>query len=143
MEAIFTGAGRGITIDQRDHDILNDRIIERDKFENPRVGDFVEFADGIVHRFSHDWGDTIQTSPNGSFYFHHHGVLSFSGGLNPGIPAVGLIDTGEDRLGSAWFFHHEFAGADRGVYAEIPCRVYKTRLNSDHWHNKPKSEESR
>jgi len=89
-----------------------------------RVGDFAILRDGRTMRFSHHWGDSIQVSEGGSFYFGGE-YMSFSGGLEPAIPVEQFQDTGETRKGSAWFFHHNQARAHNGVDVQVPCRVYK------------------
>jgi len=90
----------------------------------PRVGDFVMIGTR-TGRFSHDWNDTIQWSKGGSWYLHDHGYASFSGGLNPPIPVAGLTLTEEVRDGDFWFFHHDRAGAHRGVGCKMGCRVFR------------------
>jgi len=59
--------------------------------------------------------------------------LSYSGGLEPSIKHDQLELTDEIRLGAVWFFHHDYSTASNGVNAWIPCRVFKTSANSDHW----------
>ena len=129
--------GQHITPDDRDHDILTARVYQWDKREGARVGDYIEFADGVTHRFSHDWGKEegmgIQTSPIGGSFYFGDGYLSYSGGLEPCIQHDQLVDTGEQRLGSVWFFHRDYRRAHNGINAVIPCRVFKTSANSDHW----------
>jgi hypothetical protein len=86
--------------------------------------------DGTELRFTHDWGDSIQTtcaklSGDTSFYLAPEGHLSFSGSLDPAISKSKIFDTGETKLGWVWFFHHGESRAHNGVYAEIRCRVYR------------------
>ena len=95
----------------------------------PRVGDFVEFANGVTERISHLW-DTLdtpgaQTSPGGSWHVSAHGA-SFSGSLNSIIRLDTLTDTGETREGSGWFWHHGMSGGDRGVPTMFTFRVYRS-----------------
>lgn len=121
MEAVF--------FDDIDQAILEKRMAERDLIAGPRTGDYVRFPTGEIERFSHDWDDALQTSPirAGSFYLHSHGEASFSGSLNPAIPASSLSLSDENMNGEFWFFHHGSAGADRGVRFKVPCRVYDTK----------------
>lgn len=99
----------------------------------PRVGDFIEFANGTVERVSHVWDgmaehggtDGVQTSEGGSWHVSRGGA-SFSGGLNSIIPMDTLTDTGETRKGSGWFWHHDWSGANRGVPATFTFRVYRS-----------------
>jgi hypothetical protein len=117
--------------DDVDAKILAERQRTYDAIDGPRVGDFLRVAGGML-RFTHDWGDSIQTTVrpshpcNGdaSFYLSD-GCVSFSGSLDPAIDKHRLRDTGETQDGSFWFFHHNFAGAACGVYFKIPCRVFE------------------
>lgn len=110
--------------------IDNDRLLEertclRLESTVPQVGDYVIFPDGREERISHDWGEPgVQTSVSGSFYLGD-GYASFSGALNPLIPTERLVDTGETKPGSFWFFSGDYARADNGVDVEAPCRVYR------------------
>lgn len=117
-----------VSFDAIDQEILDKRLAARELIDRPRTGDFVRFPTGEIERFSHDWEDAFQTSPihAGSFYLHDHGQGSFSGSLNPAIPADSLSLTDEKKDGEFWFFHHGHAGAGRGVRFSIPCRVYET-----------------
>lgn len=97
----------------------------------PRVGDWVEMLDGSVRRFTHDWGDEIQTTSGSewgrgdqSFYLGK-GYCSFSGSLDRAIPKGQLVDAGEQRQGSVWFFHHNETRAHNGVRASMPFRVFR------------------
>ena len=110
--------------DIRDYDIAMERYLEWNKRPGPRVGDFVIMPDGTVERFSHDWGEDIQTCFHGSFYFGH-GYADMSGGLNAAIPKSKITDTGEMKPGYFWFFHHDYHTAHHGVGLEADCRVYK------------------
>jgi hypothetical protein len=115
--------------DERDAFILAGRKEELDKREGPRVGDWIRFADGAERRISHDWGDSFQYSEGGSFYLGN-GYVSFSGGLEPGIPADSLKLTSEVKDGDVWFFHHDYQTAHNGVPATIKFRVYESSVNT-------------
>lgn len=114
--------------DATDQALLDKLIVAREQIARPRIGDYVRFPTGEVERFSHDWGDGLQTSPEwaGSYYLCSHGNASFSGGLNPSIQFESLTLPGKSASGDFWFFHHNMAGAGRGVMFSIPCRVYAT-----------------
>lgn len=114
--------------DSIDEAILGNRMYARDNIQRPRMGDFVRFPNGEIERLSHDWDADFQTSPiwAGSFFLHSHGNGGFSGGLNPAIPADSLSLLEEVMEGKFWFFHHNMAGAGRGVYFTAACRVYAT-----------------
>lgn len=116
--------------DDIDAEIARKKLAEWDKRTGPRVGDFVHMPDGTLRRFTHDWGDGIQTTGKGEFAgdasFHFYGsCMSFSGSLDSAIPKSALVDTGETQPGRAWFFHHDHAGPHRGVYFTVPCSVYR------------------
>lgn len=114
--------------DATDRVQLDKLMIAREQIARPRVGDYVRFATGELERISHDWGDGLQTSPvwAGSYYLCSNGNASFSGGLNPLIPFETLTITEKSESGDFWFFHHNIAGAGRGVWFSCPCRVYVT-----------------
>jgi len=111
--------------DDGDSVILKARVAKWVARKGPRVGDFVDMLDGRRMRFSHDWGDSIQTSEGGSFYFDAYGVCDFSGGLEPAKPRERFVDTGEQAEGYVWFFHHDDHRAHNGIGAWIPCRIYR------------------
>lgn len=111
--------------DETDHELLDKRVKARDAIIGPRLGDYVLFNDGIYGRFCHDWGEDIQWCPGGSFHLFSGGGCSYSGGLNSAILKSGLKPIDKTKLGSFWFFHHDLAGASRGVYFKIPCRVFE------------------
>jgi hypothetical protein len=118
--------------DHHDAEILEERVTKLNKRSGPRVGDFVRFPNGTVHRFSYIWdfedGSDIlaQTADDGSFYLTECGGVSFSGSLYRGVPGESLTRTDEKRNGEVWFFHHNSAGAGCGVHAFVEFRVYET-----------------
>lgn len=116
-------------LDKRDTAILQGCILNWSKREGPRVGDFLELSDAQLLRFTHNWGDGIQTTwkghGEGSFYLGNNGVASYSGSLDPIIPFEKIKDTLSTRNGRFWFFSHGEARAHNGVDVWVPCRVYK------------------
>lgn len=117
--------------DERDKEILDARQKEWDAIPGPRVGDFVQMPEGDYRRFAHDWGDGLQTTVkrtadhfHTSFYFGGT-YMEFSGSLDPQIPKDRLQDTGLSMSGAAWFFHHGYIGAHRGVHFMVPCRIFR------------------
>lgn len=114
--------------DAVDQAIREERMLARERIARPRIGDFVRFPSGELERFSHDWNDSLQTSPikSGSVYLCGSGNGEFSGGLNPAISLDSLTLSDEAMDGEFWFFHHGSAGAGRRVNCSIPCRVYAT-----------------
>jgi hypothetical protein len=118
--------------DERDAELL--RVLQ-DKWDakaGPRVGDFVQMLDGTLRRFTHNWGDSLQTTVGGNHpcsgdasFFFGAGYMSFSGSLDRAIPRASLENTWETRIGRAWFFHHNEARAHNGVYFDVTCRVFR------------------
>jgi hypothetical protein len=116
-------------IDNTDRLIVMDRAAARDRVQGPRVGDYVHMTDGTTRRFTHHWGDSIQTTcvgacAGGSFYLQC-GAMNFSGALDSAIPISTLEMTDETREGSCWIFHHDRWQAHNAVHTSIPCRVYR------------------
>jgi hypothetical protein len=120
-------------LDTRDLTILSQRAGAYAAQSGPRIGDYVDFADGVTRQISHIWDllpvPSIQTSDGGSFYLGD-GYCSFSGGLHPGIPADTLNLTEETREGQVWFFHHNYTTAHNGIDVVIPFCVYRCTLTS-------------
>lgn len=126
-EAHATLSGFIEHLDARDQDILARCFAARQKLTEPCMGDFVLFPTGELERFSNNWGDRLQTSPRGGFYLDRSGHGSLScGALNPSTPKDLLMRTDARLPGDFWFFHNDIAGAGRGVYFKIPCRVFIT-----------------
>jgi len=105
------------------------RLLAFDEEPDVRIGDYVDFADGVTRRVSHvfprEWGGDygVQTSDGGSFYLDE-GFVSFSGSLYRPIPHRTLTQTEQQRPGRVWIFHHDWPERDNGVHDEIPFRVY-------------------
>lgn len=124
--------GTPYQIDDTDKAILAARIVEWEKRQGPRVGDFVVTSRGLL-RFTHDWGDEVQTTvphthpcaSDVSFYLTEDGYMSFSGSLDDSVPKSSLSLTTEIRQGSCWFFSHNHPEAHNDVYVQVPCRVWK------------------
>lgn len=129
--------------DEHDQAILTARQTMLDKLNHPRVGDWVDFANGVSRRISHIWPhdhtrdtatkglhpkDGLQTSHDGYGYYLGEGYISFSGSLYRSVEARTLTLTEEKRNGRVWFFHHNHAQAHNGVETTIPFRVYKCNL---------------
>jgi hypothetical protein len=118
--------------DARDKEILQKRQVGFDRCEGARVGDFVYFPDGSLHRFTHDWDEDLQTVKvgEGSFYLGA-GYVEYSGGLDPAIPRRGLTLLPESREGTCWFFHHNHARAHNGVSVTVNFRVFQYKPEGD------------
>ena len=96
----------------------------------PRVGDFIQFADGVRHRVSAWWSSGPQTSAVGSWHLGD-GFQSFSGGLDPVVPIATLTLTNEKALAPVWLFATEsFPKAHSAFYASVPVRIYTCSLFS-------------
>jgi hypothetical protein len=100
----------------------------------PMVGDFVDMPDGSRRRFTHDWGDSIQTTcgpahpcSNDQSFYLGEGFASFSGSLDPAIRKCKLAPAGEYAVGRFWFFHHEQARAHNGVKVSMFCKVWRVQ----------------
>ena len=96
----------------------------------PRVGDFVKFSDEHLERFSHDVGDSLQTTALGFWPAWHlaAGHITFTGGLCKRVLLkTELVDTGETKPGSFWVFHHDHYHNGKTVEFEIDCRVYRCK----------------
>jgi len=115
-------------LDERDEDILFERVTRRAQVQGPRVGDFVILRNGDVRRFTFDHEHGLQVTVKdeaGSFYLHASGHLDYSGSLDPAIRKSKLRARQELREGACWFFHHNQPRAHNGVAALLPCRVYE------------------
>lgn len=117
--------------DEKDAAILAERQAAFDTRKGPRVGDFIVMPDKTLRRFTHDWGESIQTTckphefgPE-SFYITEDGFASYSGALDPAIDKKLIIETESTKDGYFWFFHHNHVQAHNGVHATMPCRVYR------------------
>lgn len=130
LEATNAGTVAARILDQRDADIVAERIALFDAQRGPRVGDYVVFADGVERRISYHWRNDegwdggLQTSDGGRWYFGPSGRCDFSGSLHPRVPADTLTQREEAREGSAWIFHHDGHWAHNGVDFVIPFRVF-------------------
>ncbi len=115
--------------DEKDYESLTKKLLEWDRRDDgPRVGDWIIMLDGTERRFTHDWDDCIQTThPKfglGSFFIYGP-TMSYSGSLDSAIHKNNIALTNEIKQGQCWFFKHDMAGAHRGVYLSVECRVYK------------------
>jgi hypothetical protein len=115
--------------DERDAAIVAERMARLDTRDEPRVGDYVRFADGTLRRVSYHWRDDegwdggCQTSDGGSFYLGNAGC-SFSGSLYSCVPTESLKLTSERLPGPVWIFHHDQHRAHNGVTFMPDFRVY-------------------
>jgi hypothetical protein len=118
-------------LDDKNLAILAERAAAYLTIQGPRVGDYVKMPDGTLRRFTHDWGDKIQTTVgarhpcdgDASFYLCCPGA-SFSGSLDPSISKAAIRDTGEKLPGAFWFFRDNYVTAHNGVGVRMPCTVW-------------------
>ena len=116
-------------------DYLRQCVEAREKLEGPRIGDFIFLKNGNTERFSHDWGDSLQTSSSGSFCLSSDGRVSFSGGLNPSINKGKIRETSVNHYndhtgfsgmtGKFWVYYNGRLCANCAVHVNLDCRVYK------------------
>lgn len=127
--------GPNADLDERDAAICAERIAARARIGGPRVGDYVLFGNGETRRFTYDHDEYgLQTGmwgpSSGSYYLSPSGQLSYSGGLDPCVKRETLTESAQTLDGPAWFFHHDYPGAGRGVACEVPCRLYTSSLEA-------------
>lgn len=120
--------------------LLSERVTRFNKRQGPRVGDYIELPKihpklGTITRITHDWGelDKVQTGGlGGSYYFHRVGLLDYSGGLDSGVTHADILpDPIGTRDGRVWFFDEDISGAGRGVYFNVPMRVFALRAGAN------------
>lgn len=109
--------------DDQDETLAKEYLKKWDEYLSPRVGDYIIMPDGTYERFSHDWIDSLQTSPGGSFHLGD-GFTSFSGALNPSIPIEDIHPIDFKMCGNFWMWHHGFPGYHNAVGVTALCRVF-------------------
>jgi hypothetical protein len=120
------------TFDARDEQLRQQGLDIWNGVQEPRVGDYVQLACGTPARISLISKDQFQVAEPrfGASYYWAWWYCSFSGGHKPVLyPRASLEETGSIRDGDVWVFHHDEAGAHRGVSCTIPCRVYRLSIN--------------
>ncbi|MNJ95331.1 hypothetical protein D3C87_130410 [compost metagenome] len=99
--------------------------------KTPVVGDCIFLPDGQVVYFCSIYETKGQTCESGSFSLSNNGFLSYSGGLDTGILFSDLVPTKELYILPIWFCHKGYLCAGSAVYANIECRVWKTKSDAD------------
>jgi hypothetical protein len=120
-------------LDDTDLVILELRAAKFSAYADARVGEYVLMKDEAApRRFTHDWGDVIQTTCGPSHpcfgdtrFYLCEGAASFSGSLAPSIPKSTLTLTDEKRAAGFWFFHHNEARAHNGMDVRLPVRIWR------------------
>lgn len=109
-------------------EILRERMALFDEIKGPRVGDFIETAEGDT-RITYIWDvpgepPQYQTGGNGgSYYLSRNGGLSYSGSLDMrGVLELKLIG---QREAWVWFFDEGWSRAYGGVHYKVPMRLFK------------------
>lgn len=133
-------------LDREDQRLVLLRAARYDQDPGPRVGDFIDYRDGVTRRIAHVWPSDenddgsalIQTTDGGSFYLGG-GFISYSGSLYPGLKASHLRRVWGSREGSVWVFHHDQRRAHNGVNASSMFRVYLADVDgTDPWRDDEK-----
>jgi len=103
-------------------------------------GHVVRFADGTMRVVSHVWRDeanqpdAIQTSEiTGDARLHlgsYAGMayLEYSGGLYGGVSFATFNLSPQFTQVTVWLWHHQIAGAGRGVYATVRVPIWDCSL---------------
>lgn len=99
--------------------------------EKPIVGDCIFLPDGQVVYFCSVYEDRGQTCNGGSFSLYDTGYISYSGGLDSGISYSDIFLTDEYYVLPIWFCHNGILCANCAIYANIRCRVWKTKEGAD------------
>lgn len=118
--------------------ILRARLAEFNAVAGPRVGDFLQLPRlhpelGDITRFTHHWGDRIQTGGTARNAYYLAGrSLSYSGSLDAGVATADVLpDPVGERDGMVYFFNEGVTGAGRGVNFEAKMRVWALRDGAD------------
>ena len=114
----------------------------------PCVGDWVYMMDDVKLRIAHVWreyylreGGDEEVSADWFTNMDYHtwsiqtaiptvaphlgkGYMSFSGSLNCSVPCRGMFLTDDLIDAPVWIWNRGIAGAGRGYYTRIPCRVW-------------------
>ena len=119
-------------LDEIDQDILTERLVRRSRIPGPRIGDLIEFADGVTRVISHVWLDRVQSSDGGSLYLKENGEMDFSGQLFFGVDSDDLVRVLRPVHVRCWIFHHDEMRANNGIEVRVPARVYRSSENAPH-----------
>jgi hypothetical protein len=117
--------------------ILNERANLFAKGPGPAVGDYITLPPvhprlGRWTRITHVWEDSVQTGGmGGSYHLGEQGYMSYSGGLDSGVPTMALVPCKDPKMGPCWFFDGGWARAGGGVNAVIQCRVFSLKAGTN------------
>lgn len=115
----------------KNQQILQESMAAYNKRRGPRVGDFLRNPDGTFTRFTHDWGDHIQTGGGSNSFYLGNGYCSYSGSLDTGIMKADIVRTKETKKGMIWFFNEGWSGPNRAVHYEVDFRVFDIKEGAD------------
>jgi hypothetical protein len=93
----------------------------------PATGDCLRLPDGQTVYFCHIHEEKGQTCEGGSFHLSESGYISYSGGLDSGIAFSDIELTSERYVLPVWFCHRGYLTGGCGIYANIECRLWKTK----------------
>jgi hypothetical protein len=110
---------------------LLDCIIAHEERQGMRLGDYVQLRNGELRRVAHIWPDTVQLTTSltgGSFQLGKCGV-SYSGGLEPGVPLQDIIPSRWNNStgnigGTFWVCERGILQAECAVYVTVQCRYF-------------------
>ena len=97
----------------------------------PSLGDCLLLPDRQIVYFCHVHDDSVQTCGGGSFHLSPNGCISYSGGLDSGISIREIELTKEKQVLTVWFSHRGYLCAGCSIYANIECRVWRTKDQAD------------
>ena len=119
-----------LNLNSKDVELFKERAAKRVQITTMEEGDFLMFNDGTVKRVANVVCNRVQPCDSGSFYLNDSGTCTMSGSLDSSIPQNIFEVTEEFKDGSCWLFSENRAGAGRGVYSQIPFRVWKQKKES-------------
>jgi hypothetical protein len=126
--------------------MLRQRQAALDKITGPKVGDYIRTIDSRLLRFTINSDDSLQAYRSGSFYLGHNGC-DFSGACGDSYRKYRLIETGERKEGSVWFFDGDQWGAGRGHNTKAIFTVWEEVhdmfLTDAQWKQRSKSTTNR
>jgi hypothetical protein len=112
-------------LDSRDQAMIAARLAARQQRPGPKIGDFVYFADGAIHRIADLSTRTVHTTAQREFYLGAWGC-EFLGEPTHEIPSDSLARPLESAWGSVWIFHHDHPRPGNSVVFDARFEVYST-----------------
>lgn len=112
---------------ERDFQIIKERERLFNAQPGIRIGDYIVRADGSGSRVTHIHKEAGIIQDGGgplSFHLCESGRISYSGGLNVGLPVDRVKPAPESRAGFIWIFSGGWRRAHWGIDAVINFRVF-------------------